>query len=311
MRSDPVPNGAGRLSRAQGTPAARAVYLLNRAALDAVRGCEASCRAVTAEAGILGQHAGLVVVEIAANHVHGLLELSRGNLPAALWHLTRCDRMARTWHIDDPHIVRFEPDLVEVLVMLGCRTQASVVATWFTARAARLGLPWSTVSAARCRGMLADDEMFEAEFMSVLSPASTEDDPFELARTALCFGERLRRARRRVEARGPLRHAIEAFGSIGARPWCERAERELGATSRIVRARNDPSGVDNLTPQEEHAARLVAQGATVREAAGRMFLSPKTVEAHLGRTYRKLGVHNRAQLTLALAGRDVATKNLV
>lgn len=281
--------------------------LLNHAALDAVCGSEQSCRALTAEAGILGQQAGLMVVEIAANHVHGLLELSLGNLTSALWHLTRCERMARTWQIDDPHIVRFEPDLVEVLVLLGCRTRASDVAASLTSRAARLGLPWSTVAAARCRGMLTDDETFAAEFMSVLSAAGPDHDAFELARTALCFGERLRRARRRVEARDPLRDAIKAFRRLGATPWCGRAERELGATSHTARTRNDPTVTDNLTPQEERAALLVAQGATVREAAGRMFLSPKTVEAHLGRVYRKLGVHNRAQLTLALAARAAAT----
>jgi DNA-binding CsgD family transcriptional regulator len=279
----------------------RALSLLNRAAVDAVCGRESCCRAATAEAGILGQRAGLIVVDIAADHVLGLLELSLRNLPAAAWHLTRCERTARVWRSRDPQVVRFEPDLVEVLLAIGRQTEARLVTASLTARAERLGLSWSTVAAARCRGMLASDASFDVEFASALPRASGDGDPFERARTELCFGERLRRARRRVEARGYLGHALETFQALGAAPWSDRAARELGATAGTARPRHDSSRIDDLTPQEAQVVRLVASGVTVREAAGRMFLSPKTVEAHLGRAYRKLGVHNRAQLALALA----------
>jgi DNA-binding CsgD family transcriptional regulator len=296
--------------------AARAVHLLNRAALDAVCGHESSCRTAVAEAGIVGHRAGLAALEIAADHVLGLLELSMRNLPAAAWHLTRCARTVGTLRHVDPYVVRFEPDLVEVLVGLGRRSEAQIVAASLTARAGRLDLAWSTMAAARCRGMVASEAEFEAEFLSALAssgPAGETGDPFESARSQLCFGERLRRARRRVEARGYLARALETFRSIGATPWSDRAARELGATSCTARRRDDPSTIDDLTPQEAHAARLVAEGATVREAAGRMFLSPKTVEAHLGRAYRKLGVHNRAQLALAmtrLAGHRVSSQSI-
>ena len=91
---------------------------------------------------------------------------------------------------------------------------------------------------------------------------------------------------------------------MGAAPWSDRAARELQATSSTARRRGDPSNTDDLTPQEQQVVRFVAEGATIRETATRMFLSPKTVEAHLGRAYRKLGVHNRAQLAIALARGD-------
>jgi DNA-binding CsgD family transcriptional regulator len=293
-RLAPGTSSSGRL-------ATRALRLLNRAALDAVRGHESSCRASAAEAGILAHRAGLIVLDIAADHVLGLLELSMRNLPIAAWHLMRCERMAKMRRPIDQYLVRFEPDLVEVLLALGRRTEARLIAASLTVRIDRAPLPWSTVAAARCCGMLAGEATFEAEFMTAVSLASVHGTSFDYARTELCFGERLRRARRRVEARDHIGRALQAFDAMGLTPWSERAARELQATSSTTRRRGDSSTIDELTPQEEHAARVVASGATVREAAGQMFLSPKTVEAHLGRAYRKLGVHNRAQLTVALA----------
>ena len=113
---------AGPCSNAQ--LAVRGWQLVNRAAIDAVRGRESSCRALAAEAGILGQRAGFVILDVAAEHVLGLLELSIRNLPVAAWHLARCERMATSWRLLDPYVVRFEPDLVEVLVSLGRRSEA-------------------------------------------------------------------------------------------------------------------------------------------------------------------------------------------
>jgi DNA-binding CsgD family transcriptional regulator len=281
--------------------AARGWQLVNRAAIDAVRGRESSCRASAAHAGILGQRSGFAALDLAAEHVLGLLELSLGNLPVAAWHLARCERMANTRRLFDPHLVRFEPDLVEVLVCLRCRSRAGIAAASLETRAQQTGSTWAWAAAARCRGMLAGDSAFEAEFITALALDNREERPFEYARTELCFGERLRRARRRAEAREHLARAVETFRSIGAAPWSDRAARELRATSSTARRRGDPSNIDELTPQEQHVVELVAHGATIREAAIRMFLSPKTVEAHLGRAYRKLGVHNRAQLAITVA----------
>jgi DNA-binding CsgD family transcriptional regulator len=292
---------AGPCSRAE--LAIRGWQLVNRAAIDAVRGDEPSCRANAAEAGVLGQRAGLLIMDFAVDHVLGLLELSIRNFPVAAWHLARCERAARVAHLMDPYVVRFEPDLVEVLVSLGRHSEARFVAASLAARAERFPSTWASLAVWRCRGLLAEEGAFEAEFLQALALAGPERNQFESARTELCFGERLRRARRRAEARDHLAGALETFRRLGAKPWSDRAARELQATSRTTRRRGDPSNVDDLTPQEQQVVQAVAGGETIRQAAGRMFLSPKTVEAHLGRAYRKLGVHNRAQLAVALAQR--------
>jgi DNA-binding CsgD family transcriptional regulator len=125
------------------------------------------------------------------------------------------------------------------------------------------------------------------------------EDTFEQARTLLAFGERLRRAGRRVLAREQLRSAFAAFERLGAEPWTTRARLELRATGERAR-RRDAATLDDLTPQELQIALLLAAGATTREAATRLFLSPKTIEYHLHHVYGKLGVRSRSALAEAL-----------
>jgi DNA-binding NarL/FixJ family response regulator len=123
--------------------------------------------------------------------------------------------------------------------------------------------------------------------------------PFERARTELCFGERLRRARRRSEAREPLRAALARFESLEATPWIDRTTAELRATGERARRRR-PETADRLTPQELQVAQLITEGATNREAAAALFVTPKTIETHLNHVYRKLGVRSRVELVQKL-----------
>src|SRR5262249_31447560 len=92
--------------------------------------------------------------------------------------------------------------------------------------------------------------------------------------TRLLYGERLRRAGRRSDARIQLRGALDAFDQLGAEPWAARSAQELRASGGTVRT--DPAAREELTPQELQVALVVAEGATTREAAARLFLSPKT-----------------------------------
>jgi len=147
---------------------------------------------------------------------------------------------------------------------------------------------------------LAADDEFEREFVDAIALHDRSPAPFEKARTELCLGERLRRARRRSEARLHLRSALERFERLGAEPWAERARNELRASGETLRGR-EAGGADELTPQELQVAMLVAEGATNREAGAALFLSPKTIEAHLGRIYRKLDVRSRTELAARLA----------
>ena len=118
---------------------------------------------------------------------------------------------------------------------------------------------------------------------------------FDRARTELLYGERLRRAKRRVDAREHLRSAIELFDGLGAAPWSEQARRELRASGESI-SRRDPTAPEKLTPQELQVALQVAEGKTNRDVAAALFLSPKTVEFHLTHVYRKLDIHSRAEL---------------
>jgi len=119
--------------------------------------------------------------------------------------------------------------------------------------------------------------------------------PFDAARLKLRLGEKLRRERRRVDARQYLRAALDDFAALGAAPWERRAAEELRATGETARKR-DASTLDDLTPQELQIARLVGEGASNRDVAGRLFLSPRTVEYHLRKVFQKLGVTSRTQL---------------
>jgi DNA-binding CsgD family transcriptional regulator len=148
---------------------------------------------------------------------------------------------------------------------------------------------------ARCRGQLSTGAEAERYFADALRLHSQSDRPFERARTELVFGEALRRARRRLEARVHLRAAVETFERLGAVPWEERARRELRASGETARKR-DPSTVDQLTPQELQIARFVGEGATNRQIAAQLFLSPRTVDYHLRKIFRKLEISSRAEL---------------
>ena len=187
-------------------------------------------------------------------------------------------------------------DLVEALVRTGRPDQAVDVLGRHAERARR-GTPlWGGALVARCRGQLAeDDEAADAYFGEALSLHDRVEDRFQRARTLLVYGERLRRAGRRKESRERLREANAVFEELEAKPWAERARRELRASGeRLRRATADPG--DELTPQERQVALQVAEGRSNKEVAAVLFLSPKTVEFHLSRIYRKLDLSSRAEL---------------
>ena len=176
----------------------------------------------------------------------------------------------------------------------------STSATAYRRRAAAKGQPWALARAARAQGLVADEEAFADWFEQALRWHEATPDTFERARTELAYGERLRRARRRGDARSHLRAAFSAFHGLGAEPWAERARLELEATGETTR-RRDPSTLDQLTPRELQVALDLASGLTTREAAAKLYLSPKTVEYHLRSVYRKLGIASRTALAEAFA----------
>jgi DNA-binding CsgD family transcriptional regulator len=150
----------------------------------------------------------------------------------------------------------------------------------------------------RCHALLEEGPAQLARYEDALSQHADRTGPFERARTELLFGETLRRERQPKKAREHLRMALDSFEQLGAEPWAERARAELRASGETAR-RRDPSLIDELTAQELQIARAVAKGATNKEVAAQLFLSPRTVEFHLRHVFAKLGISSRSQLAAA------------
>jgi DNA-binding CsgD family transcriptional regulator len=221
--------------------------------------------------------------------VLGLLALGLGRPDEAVEHLAELAYHVRDRGLEEPNVLQWSADLIEAYVRSGCDSDAEAELEALERQAAQTGRAWALAAAARCRGLLVPDDQLDDAFGH---QAAT---PFERARTELCYGERLRRAKRRTDAREPLQAALEAFERLGARGWAERAAKELAATGVTAKTR-EPSATETLTPQELQVALTVARGATNREAGAALFLSPKTVESHLSRIYRKLNVRSRTEL---------------
>ncbi|HEY4028513.1 MAG TPA: AAA family ATPase [Candidatus Dormibacteraeota bacterium] len=197
------------------------------------------------------------------------------------------------------YVLWSRPDAVEAAVRAG-RMDAARVALEVLERGATEGWPApARALLARSRALLATGREADDHYRSALALHERDERVFQEARTRLLWGEHLRRGRRRVDARDPLRLALETFERLDARPWAERAQAELRATGETVH-RGAPGG-DELTPQELRIAQQVARGASNREVAEQLFLSPRTVGYHLARIYQKLGVSSRTRLAHLLA----------
>ena len=192
------------------------------------------------------------------------------------------------------------PELIEALIAADRRADAESVLDGLDAQAERTNGSWARGVVARYRGLLSEVDDFDETFAQAVSAHEASQMPFELARTRLWYGQRLRRAGRRVDARAQIRGSLTTFETLRAIDWVARAERELAGTG-AQRRRAPDADRDELTPQELQIARLIAGGATNREIAADLFLSPKTIETHLTRIYRKLGLRSRSQLALWLA----------
>ena len=262
------------------------------ARVEAGLGREHECRSHLAGALEIVDLLGAEIVRGYVGASEGLLELGLGRSEQAVTALEAVATFLAERPAGDPAVLPWPPDLIEAYVRLGRRDDAEAVLTTFEDAARHAGSPWATAAAARCRGLLAAEDAFEAPLRAALDH---REMPFETARTQLVLGERLRRAGRRVEARAELREALAAFERLGAQPWAERARSELRASGERVR-RGSPTAAEQLTPQELQVALEVARGSTNREAAAALFLSPKTIEFHLRNIYRKLGIRSRTEL---------------
>jgi DNA-binding CsgD family transcriptional regulator len=172
-------------------------------------------------------------------------------------------------------------------------------------RAEASGTTWALGLLARSRALLArsrDAENFFLEAIGLLQQTSVATD---VAHAQLLYGEWLRHQRRQVDARNQLRVAYEFFSEMGALGFAKRAESELLAAGGRARPRSI-SGEVTLTPQERRVAELAADGLTNMEIAAQVFISSATVEYHLRKVYRKLGITSRRQLSTSLSTQDLS-----
>ena len=294
VRAEATYDEAARLARETGQDTELAMCLAGLAWLLARLGRDDQCRALVAESLPLCRARDIHVGTIWSLFALAELELGLGEARHALAHLEELDALRDTLRLSDPDLSP-APELADALLRLGRHDEAGRVARQFRAAAAAKGQPWALARAERTMGMLGDDAELDTFFPAALAHHANTLDVFETARTRLAYGARLRRARRRVDARPPLRAALAQFDELGAVRWADLAAGELAATGESIR-RREPSGVQTLTPQELQVSLLLGEGRTTREVAAALFLSPKTVEYHLRKVYTKLGIRSRAEL---------------
>lgn len=289
------------LAREAGQASDLAAGLAGLAWLEARQGAVDACRAHAGEALDLATRLHLGFFRAWAMAALGDLALGSGDAQEALDAYLRLVELLVELGFGDVDVSP-AADMVDALVRLDRAADAAPIVDDLARRAQEKGQPWSVARAARARGMVAADAEVDTWFGAALAAHARTPDVFETARTQLAYGSRLRRARRRTDARTHLRAALTTFDALGAAPWADQAVAELRATGATAH-RRDVTGLDHLTPQELQVARTLAAGRTTREAAAALFLSPKTIEYHLRNVYTKLGVRTRADLATALADR--------
>jgi len=198
-----------------------------------------------------------------------------------------------------PFTAQALPDLVEAAVRSGEIGVAKDAVARLTSCADVPGSNWAAGLLARSRALVAGSE---AEYIEAVERLGRTRLRFELARTRLLYGEWLRREGRRSDARAQLRPAHEEFVAMGADGFAERARHELLATGEKVRKRTVDT-LDELTPQEEHIARMARDGRTNPEIGAELYISARTVEWHLRKVFGKLGISSRRELADALSQR--------
>ncbi|MFE0513715.1 LuxR C-terminal-related transcriptional regulator [Streptomyces sp. NPDC058964] len=190
-------------------------------------------------------------------------------------------------------------ELIEAAARSGQPETAAAALETLTERTRASGTAWALGVGACSRALLSDDQAADALHQEAIEHLGHCRIMVQLARARLLYGEWLRRRNRRQESRTQLGRAYEVFNRIGADGFAERARRELLATGETVRKRT-VGALDELTSQEAQIARLAKDGNTNAEIAAQLFISPRTVEWHLGNVFTKLGVSSRRHLRTAL-----------
>ena len=242
------------------------------------------------EAGPRGEGSGLIISEYAhAVLCNGSGQYEEG-LAAARSASEHQEIVRENWALTE---------LVESATRAGRSDLAADALDRLAVKARAAGTDWALGIEARSRALLSEGDLADGRFREAIEHLSRTRVRSELARAHLLYGEWLRRANRRVDARGELNTGYEMFSAMGMESFAERTRRELLATGATVQRRSVETR-DGLTAQEAQIARLARDGMSNVEIGAQLFLSARTVEWHLSKVFAKLGISTRRQLRVAL-----------
>jgi DNA-binding CsgD family transcriptional regulator len=251
-----------------------------------------------------------LALSIGASFLLAMLQIARGiSAIGAGRHWEAYEHLRRIFSPADPAFnsgLQFFglADFVEAAVYSGNAEAARDVIDDMERISGSVPVPWVETMLFYGKALLADHEDAEGFFLKGLGPAAKRW-PFLRGRLLLGYGGWLRRQRRSVNARAPLREARDIFDALGASPWSDRAREELRASGEASRRRMEPIW-EMLTAQELHIAQLASEGLSNKEIGARLYLSHRTVGYHLHRIFSKTGITSRSGLGRILAGMDDA-----
>jgi DNA-binding CsgD family transcriptional regulator len=271
------------------------------ALLAAARGDEGPAEALADELTAWSAPRALGLLEDFAHRVRGLAALGRGDFEDAYRELSAVSQ-AGGFAPYAPVGLAVAMDLVEAAMRTGRRREATAHVAAMERSAIFTGRPKLALVRAGSAALVASGEEASRCFERALAVPGAEQHPFERARVQLAYGEHLRRSRATNASRVQLSAALETFQELGARPWATRASNEVRATGLTHRGAAGDRGIGALTAQEHRIAQLAASGLSNKQIGSRLYLSPRTVGAHLYRVFPKLGISSRAALRDALSG---------
>jgi DNA-binding CsgD family transcriptional regulator len=273
------------------------------AVIAAIRGADEEAERQARHVLDLSTRNGLRLRASTAVYALALADMGRGRWPESFERLgSMLDGGAGTL---DPLVGPVIPDRIEAAARAARGKDAADALAAFEAWTGYSGARSARPRLEASRALVANGAEATERFEAALALAD-DARPFDLARIRLLYGEHLRRERKQTAARVQLRSAIDGFERLRADAWAERGRRELRATGEAARKR-DPTTVSQLTPQELQVAKYVSEGLSNKEVAARLFLSPRTIDAHLRNVFAKLEITSRTQLArLSLGGAPAA-----
>jgi DNA-binding CsgD family transcriptional regulator len=283
---------ADEISAAIGTPGILGQSGVGPLVLAAWRGQDSRTRALAEACARDGTARGFGIFVGFAQSALSVLELGLGRYREAMI-------AAQDASLDQVLVTRTLPDLVEAAVRCGEGQLAAQAAGELGESTAASGTDWARGMLARSHALLATGREAESLYREAIDHLQRCRAATQLARARLVYGEWLRRERRRRDAREELRAAAQLFDSMGALAFADRAQNELAATGERVHRRT-PETLEVLTPQELRIATLVGEGAANSAVAAQLFISPRTVEYHLAKVFRKLRIRSRSELAPSL-----------